>query len=86
VSRRCHVYIVANRARTLYIGVTGNLARRIQQHKDGRTPGFTSRYGLNRLVYCEEVGSPLSAIAREKQLKGWVRRRKVELIERLNPE
>ncbi len=84
--RRFHVYIMANGARTLYIGVTGNLVQRIQQHRDGLVPGFTSRYGVNRLVYAEEADSAIAAIAREKQLKGWVRRRKIALIEAVNPE
>jgi putative endonuclease len=71
--------------RTLYIGVTNNLLGRVHEHKNGLSPGFASKYGLDRLVYCESTDDVRSAIAREKQLKGWVRRRKIALIETLNP-
>jgi len=79
------VYILANKARTTYIGVTNDLTRRIRQHKQQRGPGFAAKYGLDRLVYVEQTTDVRLAIAREKQLKGWTRRRKVELIESLNP-
>ena len=84
--RRYHVYIMSSRSRALYIGVTNHLARRVQEHKEGRSGGFTSRYKVDRLVYCEEFGEIRDAILREKQLKGWLRARKVELIETANPE
>jgi putative endonuclease len=83
--REYWVYIVANIHRTLYIGVTNNLQARIFEHRNRLTPGFTSKYGIDRLVYCESTNSVQEAIAREKQLKGWVRRKKVALIERVNP-
>jgi putative endonuclease len=70
----------------LYVGVTNNLHRRMLEHKGKAVPSFTSRYNMTRLVYYEEGSNPLSAIAREKQLKGWLRRRKIELIESLNPD
>ena len=79
------VYIMASRSRVLYIGVTNDLARRVFEHKRGLVPGFTARYRVNRLVYVEEFDSICDAIAREKQLKGWRRSRKVSLIERRNP-
>ena len=81
-----YVYIMANRARTLYVGVTNNLARRVQQHKSALIPGFTSKYGLNRLVYFEVTSDVLAAIEREKQIKGWLRAKKVALIESVNPQ
>jgi putative endonuclease len=78
------VYIVTNDARTLYIGVTSDLERRMQQHKQGTYEGFTKRYGLDRLVYFEQTNDIRVAIEREKQVKGWRRARKVELIELTN--
>jgi putative endonuclease len=79
------VYIMTNRAGTLYIGVTNDLIRRVIEHKTGRTPGFTARYRMTQLVYYESTEDIRDAIAREKQLKGWTRRRKVELIDAMNP-
>ena len=81
----CHVYICASRSRTLHIGVTGHLLRRIAQHRSG-TSAFTARYHVNRLVYVEEAPDMRSAIEREKQLKRWSRAKKIRLIERDNPE
>jgi putative endonuclease len=85
--KRFFVYIMTNgpRHHVLYIGVTGDLVRRVFQHKNKQIPGFTSRYNLTRLVYYEMFFYPDAAIAREKQLKGWLRRRKIELIESMNP-
>lgn len=80
-----YVYIVASVSRTLYIGVTNDLRRRVYEHKTSAIPGFTARYKVNRLVYFEPSETPEAAIAREKQLKGWVRRRKVALIEAGEP-
>jgi len=79
------VYILASRSRVLYIGVTNDLARRVDEHKRGLVVGFTSRYRVTRLVYFEEFIDIRDAIAREKQLKGWTRSRKTGLIERRNP-
>ena len=81
------VYILTNKYNTvLYIGVTGNLAARLDQHKNKATPGFTARYNLNKLVYYETTEDPTSAITREKQLKGWSRKKKQELITSFNPK
>jgi putative endonuclease len=80
------VYILASRARTLYIGITNNLGRRLTQHRDRDGRGFTRAYRVQRLVYyesCELVGD---ALRREKQLKGWTRTRKVALIESVDPK
>ena len=78
-------YIVASRSHTLYIGVTGNLLKRVFEHKQRTHEGFSSKYNCNRLVWFERFTGPGSAIAREKQLKGWLRAKKIALIERANP-
>ena len=78
------VYILASRSRVLYTGVTNDLARRVNEHKQGLIPGFTQKYRVTRLVYFEEFGDIGDASAREKQIKGWVRARKVKLIEGRN--
>ena len=80
-----YAYIVASRSHTLYIGVTGNLHKRVFEHKNKTFPGFSAEYNCNRLVWFERYSDPRNAIAREKQLKGWVRRKKVALIENSNP-
>jgi putative endonuclease len=80
------VYIMANaRNGTLYIGVTSDLPKRVTEHREKVVEGFTKRYGLTRLVWYEAAPDAESAICREKQLKEWRRRWKLELIERLNP-
>jgi len=78
-------YIVTSQSRTLYIGVTGDLRRRIFQHKWKEFDGFSSRYNCDRLIWFEHYQEIGLAIAREKQLKGWSRRKKIVLIERMNP-
>ena len=80
-----YVYIMASRSRVLYTGVTNDLSRRVAEHKQGLVPGFTSKYRITRLVYFEEFPDVHDAIAREKQIKGWVRARKIRLIEEHNP-
>ena len=82
---RYFVYIMANRTGTLYIGITNNLKRRVYEHKHKLLSGFTSKYRLNRLVYFESTTDIHGAISREKQLKGWVREKKLELIRSSNP-
>ena len=81
-----YVYILASRSRTLYTGVTGDLQRRVLQHKQGDQGGFTTRYYVNRLVYYETLGDPRAAIAREKEIKSWRRAKKVALIKAMNPK
>lgn len=71
---------------TLYIGVTSDLISRVAQHREGLTPGFTTRYGVKRLVWYEPWDSIVDAIQREKSLKKWKRQWKVELIEGSNPD
>lgn len=79
------VYIPASRSRNLYTGVTNNLERRMIEHRQGLVPGFTSRYRIFRLVHFELFGDIRDAIAREKEIKGWRRKKKMWLIERQNP-
>jgi putative endonuclease len=79
------VYIMASRTGTLSVGVTGYLDRRVGQHKSGAIEGFTKKYGCDRLVYYETYDDAGKALGREKQLKGWRREKKIELIEKMNP-
>jgi len=82
--KQYYVYILTNKSRTLYVGVTNNLTRRIYEHKNKLVSGFTSKYNLTRLVYFEETTDIKEAIAREKQIKGWLRKKKIALIESIN--
>ena len=82
-----YVYIVTNKPRgTLYIGMTNNLVRRGYEHRNGLIDGFTKRYSLNKLVYFEVFNRIEDAILREKRLKKWNRKWKIDLIEMANPE
>ena len=81
-----YVYVMTNSNRTLYVGVTNHLERRVYQHKHKLTPGFTSRYSLDKLVWFAETNDVREAIAYEKRIKGWTRARKVVLVEETNPE
>ena len=80
------VYIMSSRSKVLCVGVTDDLERRVGEHKQGLSSGFTARYRVKRLVYYEESSDIQAAISREKQIKGWLRRKKIELIESANPE
>lgn len=80
-----YVYIMSSKARVLYVGMTNNLPRRMYEHKNKMNIGFTAKYNINQLVYFEEVENRIAAIKRERQLKGWLRKRKIELIENKNP-
>jgi putative endonuclease len=84
--RSYFVYILASDHRTLYVGVTSDPGKRLFEHRHGITKGFTKKYNIHRLVYFEETDDPMTAIVREKQIKGWSRRKKVALIEKRNPE
>ena len=88
IPRRYYVYILTNKShRVLYTGVTNNLVRRVQEHRDHLHPcSFTARYSVHKLVYYECHSYPLSAIDREKRIKGGPRWRKTNLIEGMNPE
>lgn len=81
-----YVYITGGARGTLYVGVTNDLKRRVAQHKAGTAEGFTHRYKITRLLYYETTQDVRSAIRREKQLKGWTRRKKLDLIRTMNPE
>jgi putative endonuclease len=78
------VYIMGSNSGVLYIGVTNNLERRVNDHREGLTPGFTKKYRVRRLLYFEQFDGPADAISREKQIKGWTRARKLELIHSMN--
>ncbi len=80
-----YAYIMASPSRTLYIGVTNDIERRVRQHKNGTFGGFTSHYRCYRLVWFQRFSWIDLAIAREKELKGWLRARKIALIEQENP-
>ena len=84
--RTYYTYIVASRSRVLYVGITNDLTRRVAEHKSGEVDGFTKLYRVNRLVYYEEFANPSDAIAREKEMKRWLRSKKVELIRVTNPD
>lgn len=79
------VYIMTNRSRTLYTGITSKIKERVFQHKTGVFEGFTSKYKVDRLLYWEKCKSVRTAIAREKQIKGWRRIKKIQLIVTMNP-
>lgn len=79
------VYIITNASRTLYIGVTNDLARRVCEHKQKLVPGFTNKYNITQLVWYEHFSNPYDAISREKQLKRWRREKKVALVHSQNP-
>ena len=81
-----YVYIMSNKSKTIYTGITNNLHRRVFEHKSKKIKGFTSRYNITKLVYYEITNEVKTAIAREKQIKGWIRKKKIDLIESMNPE
>lgn len=86
MDKQGYVYILTNiNNRVLYTGVTSDLINRVYQHKNKLIPGFTKKYNVNKLVYYETVTDITTAILREKQIKGWLRSKKVALIEKDNP-
>lgn len=80
-----YVYIMSSKNKVLYVGMTNNLARRMYEHKNKMNVGFTAKYNVDRLVYFEEADTELKAKKREKQLKGWLKEKKIKLIETKNP-
>ena len=86
MTNQYYVYIITNKSKTLYTGVTNDLERRVYEHKHRLVPGFTSKYNIDKLVHFEATSDVKSAIAREKQIKGWLRFKKIALIESFNPE
>lgn len=82
-----YVYILANESRkVLYTGISNNLKRRLEEHRNGLNKGFTYRYNVHYLMYYEKYYKAIPAIKREKQIKKWYRKRKDTLIEKMNPE
>ena len=79
------VYIIGNERPTIYIGITNNLVKRIYQHKNSLVDGFSKKYGLNKLLYFEAYNEVYQAIKREKQIKKWNRKWKMDLIKKNNP-
>lgn len=92
--KQYYIYIMTNKSkacpeqsrRTLYTGVTSNLQRRVYEHKNKLSEGFTKKYNITKLIYFEMTNNVESAITREKQIKGWLRSKKIALIESVNPE
>jgi putative endonuclease len=85
MERHYWVYIMSSKSGTLYTGMTNSLDRRVYEHKHHLNPGFTAKYDCTRLVWFQEFSDVRNAIAREKQIKGWLRAKKLALIESLNP-
>ena len=81
-----YVYIMSNASKTLYVGVTNDISRRVMEHRNKTGSSFVRKYNVTRLVYFEQTGKVDAAIAREKQIKGWLRSKKVALIKSVNPE
>src|SRR5215510_4608843 len=84
--KKYFVYIMSNKSRRLYVGITSKFYKRVFQHKNKLLPGFTSRYTFDMLVYYEEFSQVVSAITREKGIKGWRREKKLKLILAENPD
>lgn len=80
-----YVYILANKMRRLYVGMTNDLERRVWEHRTKAAEGFTSRYNIDRLIWYESTSEVMAAIEREKEIKGWRREKKICLIESENP-
>lgn len=83
---KAYVYILGNRGGMLYVGVTNDLERRIFEHKNKLVKGYTKKFGINKLLYFEEFNHPVDAIAAEKIIKGWLRKKKMDLIRKTNPK
>ena len=87
MNKEYYVYIMTNKSRTLYTGVTNDLMRRVHEHKNKLDPNsFTSKYNIQFLVYYESTPTIHVALAREKQIKGWLRKKKIALIDSMNPD
>jgi len=86
MTKQFYVYIMSNKSRTLYTGVTNDLERRVHEHKQKLIAGFTEKYNIDRLVYYEATEDVNAAISREKQIKGWLRVKKIALIESMSPK
>jgi putative endonuclease len=84
--KQYYVYIMTNNSRTLYTGVTGNLIRRVYEHRNKLVEGFAQKYNITKLVHYEITSDVQAAIQREKQIKGWLRKKKIALMEATNPK
>ena len=84
--KQYYAYIMTNQSKTLYTGVTNDLMRRVYEHKNKMIEGFTKKYNITKLVYYKETKDIQVAISREKQIKGWLRGKKIALIESVNPK
>ena len=84
--KRYWVYVMSNKSRRLYVGIKSDIFKRVWQHKNKTLPGFTARYNFDMLVHYEEFSQVISAIAREKEIKGWRREKKLKLILAENPD
>ena len=86
MKKRYYVYIMTNKWNTvLYTGMTGNIETRIEEHKAGAVPGFTKQYHVNKVVFIAEYDTPTEAAEQERRIKGWTRKKKIALIESVNP-
>lgn len=81
-----YIYILRNNSGTFYIGITSNLSKRVWEHKNKFVKGFTEKYNIDKLIYYEIYSDPENAILREKQLKKWNRKKKINLISKMNPK
>ena len=86
MSKEYYVYSMTKKSRTLYTGVTNDLMRRVYQHKNKLVSEFTNKYNIQHLVYYESTSNVYAALKREKQIKGWLRAKKIALIDLMNPE
>jgi len=86
MNKSYYVYIMTNKSSTLYAGITNDLRKRIFEHKNKLVEGFTKKYNINRLVYYQKFGTPNEAISAEKKIKGWTRKKKIDLIKSMNSE
>ncbi len=86
MEKQSYIYILTNKSnKVLYTGVTSNLIKRVYEHRNKLVEGFTNKYNVNKLVYFEIADDIAGAISREKQIKGWLREKKISLIESVNP-
>jgi putative endonuclease len=83
---KAYVYILGSKGGMLYVGMTNDLQRRVLEHKAKAVEGYTSKYSIDRLLFFEEFNHPIDALGAEKAIKGWVKRRKLDLIRSVNPK
>lgn len=86
MNKHYYVYIATNKSHTLYIGITNDPVRRKWEHKNKLLDGFTKKYNIDKLIYIEEYKDVIEALIREKQIKSWSRKKKINLIKKVNPK